>query len=96
MHRAKEEGGLYSHNHLLAAQKRVTDELARAQCHGGIDVRHLCDCVAEDRSIFCKVDGEGGWRFNVDFSVVFSGRLGWVDHDKARFAGLAAAELREP
>lgn len=54
MHRAivQGEGGLYSHNHLLAAQKRVTDELARAQCHGGIDVRHLCDCDAEDRSIF--------------------------------------------
>jgi hypothetical protein len=71
VHRAKREGGLYSHNHLLAAQKRVTDELARAQCHGGIDVRHLCDCDAEDRSIFCKVDGEGGWRFKVDFLWCF-------------------------
>lgn len=32
---------LYSHDHLLASQKRVADELARPQGHGGIVVRHI-------------------------------------------------------
>jgi hypothetical protein len=36
------EGGQYSHDHLLAAEQRVADELARAQSHGGVVVGHVC------------------------------------------------------
>lgn len=39
-------GGKNSHDHLLAAQQRVADELARAQGHGGVGVGHLRDVVA--------------------------------------------------
>jgi hypothetical protein len=33
------------HDHLLSAQKRVTDELARSQRDWLLTVRHLCGCV---------------------------------------------------
>ena len=33
-------GGFYAHDHLLAAQERVADELARAQ--GDLAFRHVC------------------------------------------------------
>ena len=33
-------GGLYAHNHLLASEERVADELARAQ--GDLAFRHDC------------------------------------------------------
>jgi hypothetical protein len=48
-----------SHDHLLAAQKGVANELARAQSHGRVGVRHLCDCDAEDRPFLCKLGVEG-------------------------------------
>lgn len=37
------EEGNYSHNHLLAAQERVEDELASSQRDGGVVVSHLVD-----------------------------------------------------
>jgi hypothetical protein len=33
----------YSHNHLLAAQERVEDELASSQGDGGVVVGHVVD-----------------------------------------------------
>jgi hypothetical protein len=36
------ESGQYSHDHLLAAEQRVANELARAQSHGGVVVGHVC------------------------------------------------------
>lgn len=46
--------GLYAHDHLLAAQKGVANELARAQSHLG--VRHLGWLIGVDRGrrvVFC-------------------------------------------
>ena len=34
-------GGQHSHDHLLAAQQRVADELASSQGNGAVVVRHL-------------------------------------------------------
>jgi hypothetical protein len=52
--------GNYSHNHLLAAQERVTDELARTQGNGRVGVSHLRDLLMpEIRLGGCKFDGEG-------------------------------------
>jgi hypothetical protein len=34
---------VYSHNHLLAAQERVEDELASSQGDGGVVVGHVVD-----------------------------------------------------
>jgi hypothetical protein len=45
---------LYAHDHLLAAQKGVANELARAQSHLG--VRHLGWLIGVDRGrrvVFC-------------------------------------------
>jgi hypothetical protein len=36
----------HSHDHLLAAEQRVADELARAQSHGGVGVGHLGGLMA--------------------------------------------------
>lgn len=38
-------GDKNSHDHLLAAQQRVADELARAQSNGSVGVGHGC-CLA--------------------------------------------------
>lgn len=38
-------GDKNSHDHLLTAQQRVADELARAQSDGGVGVGHGC-CLA--------------------------------------------------
>ena len=47
--------GNYSHNHLLAAQERVEDELAGSQGDGGVVVSHLVGVGLCGR-------GEIGWR----------------------------------
>lgn len=39
----KKKAGKYSHDHLLAAQERVANELASSQGNGGIVVRHVVD-----------------------------------------------------
>jgi len=33
---------VYLHDHLLSAQKRIANELARPQCHGLLPIRHDC------------------------------------------------------
>lgn len=35
----------YSHDELLASQKRVADELASSKRHGAVVVRHGCDVI---------------------------------------------------
>lgn len=41
-----EEGGFSnSHDHLLATQQRVTDELASSKSNGAVVVRHGCGVV---------------------------------------------------
>lgn len=35
------QGQVYSHDHLLATQERVAEELARPQGNGGLGVGHL-------------------------------------------------------
>lgn len=40
-----EEGGLNSHDHLLATQQRVTDELPSSKSNGAVVVRHGCGVV---------------------------------------------------
>jgi len=44
-----------SHDHLLAAQQRVADELARAQSDGGVRIGHLRGWMA---SLSCEVDDQ--------------------------------------
>jgi hypothetical protein len=56
--------GNYSHNHLLAAQERVEDELASSQGDGGVVVSHLVGVGLCGR-------GEIGWREKI---VEMSGR----------------------
>lgn len=41
--------GHYSHNHLLAAQEGVEDELASSQRDGGVVVSHLVGLVSTGR-----------------------------------------------
>lgn len=42
-----DSGGYHSHDHLLAAQQRVADELASSEGDGGVVVRHGDDWVME-------------------------------------------------
>merc|ERR1712000_284358 len=52
----------YSHNHLLATQERVADELARAQGNGGVVVRHGVGCRGLEGREFVEVRRETvGW-----------------------------------
>lgn len=39
----EEKSWHYSHDHLLAAQERVANELASSQGNGGVVVRHVVD-----------------------------------------------------
>lgn len=48
-------GGLNSHDHLLAAQQRVADELASSQGNGGVAVGHGCGSVMRCELVV------GGW-----------------------------------
>lgn len=41
-----EGGEKNSHNHLLATQQGVADELASSQGNGGVVVRHGCDVLS--------------------------------------------------
>ena len=45
--------GKNSHDHLLAAQQRVADELAGAQGDGGVGVGHL-----DEYRVSCEVDDQ--------------------------------------
>jgi hypothetical protein len=53
-------GILYSHDHLLAHQERVSDELARAQGHlrVGHDVWVAKEGERGETGVECDVDGE--------------------------------------
>lgn len=51
-----------SHDHLLATQQGVADELASAKRHGSVVVRHVCDILS------CG-GGGGGRRWNTKMRV---------------------------
>lgn len=47
--RGDDDGELWavnSHDHLLATQQGVADELASAKRHGSVVVRHVCDILS--------------------------------------------------
>src|SRR6478735_8874142 len=69
------QGDGYSHDHLLATQQRVADELASSQGNGSLVVRHGCGCAVVEVSGWVIDEGgrqDGGAFWGVEVVVELS------------------------